>query len=114
MKRLVVAFAVTLSCTGARSADWTSFGLIDCGQWVIAAGTNKSTYKTWLAGYLSGLNGGHNLWVNNKLDPLDQLGSMDQAYVWMDNWCRTNPLEKLTHGGMVLYEELTTRAAKRR
>ena len=39
-------------------------------------------------------------------DPLDALNSADQAYLWMDNWCKANPLKKVSEGAVSLFIEL--------
>ena len=79
------------------------FGGSDCGQWV----NQQSEFrKTWLLGFLSGLNSGVVGTAGIKGDPLDKLNSADQAYVWMDNYCRANPLKKVSDGAHTLYREL--------
>jgi hypothetical protein len=95
---LVAMMAFTLE---ARSE--TSFGVPDCGQWISQP---TPWQKSWLLGFLTGTNV---LWnVTNQIphDPLDALSSAEQAYVWMDNYCRKNPLEKVMRGGWELFFEL--------
>ena len=109
MKQLVAALAVSLICGAATGAqDWSSFGKTDCGQWTLATPGDKDIYRTWLAGMLSGMNAARYLWQKNTNDPLQYI-SMDQASVWMDNFCKINPLEKLTTGGMTLFDQLMGR-----
>jgi hypothetical protein len=80
----------------------TIYGQPDCGEWL----TNRSSYeKGWLLGYMSGLSSMHDL---NKRpgDPLDKITSPNQIYIWMDNYCRKNPLQKIGNGGVSLFIEL--------
>jgi hypothetical protein len=103
--RVITAAAICLTAQSAFSQ--TGFGSPDCGQWL----AEKTTYrKAWLTGYLSGLNTAH--YAINKRDPLDLLSSMDQAFAWMDNYCRKNPLERVSSGGFELFVELLKREAK--
>lgn len=76
----------------------TAMGTYDCGQWF----SNPSAV-TWLAGYLSGLNAATP--YPNK-DPLDKLNSGAQMKLWMDNYCKANPLETVGGGANELYREL--------
>jgi hypothetical protein len=41
------------------------------------------------------------------------MNSADQAYVWLDNYCRQNPLERVRSGARDLYTELARRKAVR-
>lgn len=82
----------------------TTIGDYDCGQWVNNKGPAS---KSWLLGYLTGLNMmAADLKSNPKRDHLDKLNSADQAYLWMDNYCRANPLKRVSQGATALYIEL--------
>lgn len=39
-------------------------------------------------------------------DPLGRLKSAQQVYVWMDNYCKANPLKTVTEAGYELVVEL--------
>ena len=39
-------------------------------------------------------------------DPLDALSSAEQAFIWMDNYCRVNPLKHIGDGAEDLAVEL--------
>jgi len=83
---------------------YTSFGAVDCGEWVNQSKQSPAT-RTWLLGYMSGLAGMHNL--NDHLDnPLQKINSAQQIYVWMDNYCQKNPLKRVSDGGIDLFIEL--------
>jgi hypothetical protein len=55
--------------------------------------------KQWLVGYLSGVAAG--------LDK-DLLTGMnnDSIFLWMDNYCRANPLRRIDEGGYTLALEI--------
>jgi hypothetical protein len=110
MKTSIRVIAAVAICLAAQSSfSQTIFGAPDCGQWL----AEKSTYrKAWLSGYLSGLNSAH--YITYDRDPLDLLSSMDQAFAWMDNYCRKNPLEKVSIGGFILFVELVKKDKARK
>ena len=103
IKNLLIAIALGVVFLNPVQAS-TTFGNSDCGEWV-----NKSkstpTMRSWLIGYMSGLSVMHTL--NNKNDdPLDKINSVQQIYVWMDNYCQNNPLKSVMYGGTTLFIEL--------
>ena len=81
----------------------TVFGVPDCGEWIHH---QNASYKAWLLGYLSGINAAYN---GAKIDHLAQLSSAGQAFLWMDNYCRRNPLSNVDLGAAALFYELTDR-----
>lgn len=101
MRRLLVLVALTMCITAHAST--AMFGIPDCGSWIRSP---SPWQKAWLLGYMSGL---------ASMDPqpnvLNGVSSSDQLYLWMDNWCRANPLKSVEAGGNELYNEL---AAKKR
>ena len=75
-------------------------GASSCGQWVADRSTDRDEYvTTWLVGYLSGkaVATGKNFLKNtdNK-----------SVYLWMDNYCRSNPLRHISDGADDLAIEL--------
>jgi hypothetical protein len=101
IKNLLVAFVLGLLLVQpAISQTAVSFGMFDCGQWVAKSNLNS---RTWLAGYVSGLN---SALATPKNDPLNKINSIEQIYLWMDNFCQKNPLKTVQDGGNALYFEL--------
>ena len=116
----IIALCLSFNATAqtSRNSDvapptvTTSFGMPDCGQW-----TNKTRPGSdiWLSGYLNGLNKMFNITTNKSsqaYDPLGALSSMDQAFVWMDNWCKANPLSDVDEGAVGLFTELVSKKSK--
>lgn len=64
-------------------------------------------------GYLTGLNMMWDARRGTPGNPLNQLGSSKQAFLWMDNYCKANPLNSVADGGMDLILELAEKAKKR-
>jgi hypothetical protein len=104
MQKLLFALAFAISLVTPAHSQ-TTFGASDCGEWIKSQNIQK---RSWLMGYLSGINAAHYV-GNMKIDHLDKLSSADQAYVWMDNYCKQNPLNDLTLGGWLLFQELKSR-----
>jgi hypothetical protein len=102
MKRLLltVLLATTLS-----NQTWsaTAIGVIDCGQWVQDQSKTQQRIsdRSWLIGFLSGLN--QNDFYKNAFD---KVSSAQQVYLWMDNYCKANPLQNVADGGEMLMFEL--------
>jgi len=91
----------------------TSFGVPDCGQWIKKS---RPGSDVWLMGYLSGLNKMFNslsVKPNPAYDPLSELSSADQAFAWMDNWCRENPLKGVDEGALMLHTTLLAQKIRR-
>ena len=85
-------------------------GATSCGRWVeYEAKGNQNTEinfsRTWVVGYLSGLAsasqkefwGGGQSGVNN----LDTAS----VFLWIDNYCRANPLKDIDDAAMALFFE---------
>ena len=72
-----------------------------CGKWISEDDDNAShfAYEAWLFGYLSGV-----AYAVNK----DILKDTDRPSIelWMDNYCKANPLNKVYQGANDLYFEL--------
>lgn len=107
-----LSLALVLATSSTCVAQTTIFGGYDCGQWVNRP--KGHPMESWVTGYLSGLN---SMYTELKetpgiapIDPLDQLNSMDQAYVWLDNFCKANPLRALDGAARELYIELRVKA----
>jgi len=83
------------------------FGRIDCGEWLNPRSDIQGlTNKYWLMGYLTGIN---TMLMSPALDignVLGRLNSSQQAFAWMDKYCRDNPLLTPDLGGLTLMNEL--------
>jgi len=88
----------------------TTFGTRDCGQWMKRTDSvaTKSHNESWLVGFMSGLSTMYWIGVekNNKHDPLEKVNSAEQLFLWMDNYCNKNPLNRVSQGGLALFMEL--------
>ena len=77
-------------------------GLISCGVWVkdrVEKEIGEVVNEMWLIGYLSGLATGAN---SDFLRGSDN----ESIFLWVDNYCRANPLKNLDDAGIYLAYEL--------
>lgn len=102
-KALVTIVMTCSLLVASPSQAQAIFGVPDCGKWITQADFAK---KSWLLGFISGLNVAYKTFNPNSIDPLDKLSSGEQALVWMDKYCRENPLQRVDTGGTVLFLEL--------
>ena len=106
MKHKKPLILLILSCCLAQPVvGQTLFGNFDCGQWI---NNQNSMRKAWLLGYMSGLSSGTNP-DGKKKDWLGKVDSADQIYLFVENYCRANPLKRIEAAGLTLYVELLTK-----
>ena len=81
-------------------------GSSSCGVWVTDRNKNDMAAlrnEAWLVGFLSG----QAFWSNKEFwggkDRLDN----ESVFLWMDNYCRANPLKTIADGADILFEERT-------
>lgn len=98
--KLSSVLCVVLMSWSISGFTQTTFGKPDCGQWIK---DNSLRDKSWLLGFLSGLNSDP---PNQKHDFLNELNSAEQAYLYIDDYCRTNPLNNVSQGAFKLYIDL--------
>lgn len=98
---IVVAIGFTAN---SIATGFTYIGSASCGEWVQnrAKGDEKlanAAQEFWLLGYLSG--------VANGLG-VDFMKTANAASIelWMDNYCRNNPLDNIADGAVKLSREL--------
>lgn len=78
------------------------FGGTDCGSWIKNKTDNQ---KIWIAGYVSGLNTAGTAFGDK--DWLAKVDSVEQIFLFVDNYCQKNPLKRIESAGQALMFELT-------
>lgn len=98
VKAVLIIISILVSTT-AFAVD--TRGVRSCGVWIKERqnGRGGISSQTWLVGYLSGLAVGSGKDFMNGTDN-------DSIYLWVDNYCRANPLEHLLSAGEELATEL--------
>lgn len=106
-KRIRVALLATALLVSDMSFALTTMGDRSSGQWM----GNKSNAIShlgdvaWLSGILTGLAIGMNVDILAEPDG-------DSIALWMDNYCRAHPLDKLSAGAVALALELRSSMPK--
>lgn len=108
MKGLVA----TMICAAAMSLSTSSFALSTigdrtCGAWVSdrAEATGNLGSTSWLTGLMTGLA------IASDADVLKNTDGPSML-MWMDNYCRAHPLDRVATGATTLYFELRGRMGK--
>ena len=96
LKTTVLAIMLISSISVAQAQ--VIIGGPDCGTWF----KRKDRSSIWLAGFVSGVNS----LATKETDALAKMRSADQLYLWMDNYCKANPLNDVVSGALELYLEL--------
>ncbi len=113
MKLILCAMAMALAVTTgeARMVQVKGNGAQSCGEWVTARAKDALSAETvWVLGFLSGLAAGEGVdfWGTPgapRVNPLDNAS----VYLWMDNYCKANPLHMIaTAAGAPFWERAAT------
>jgi hypothetical protein len=82
-------------------------GTTGCASWTKErASPHHIQYRAWVDGFLSASN-----LADNDPDWMLQLANNSEGvYAWVDNYCRTNPLDSIVQAAMKLRDELKSRA----
>jgi hypothetical protein len=97
---VILIFGLLVS-TGARATE--PMGDTSCGKWVKERALDnvkgQLSLTSWLIGYLNGI---------ARWSEVDIISNVDRELlmVWMDSYCKSNPLESVEHGGFNLSIEL--------
>lgn len=85
-----------------------TFGNLDCGTWTKDRKNPQSVLtqinQVWVSGYVTALNIVLNQQI--KVDVFGNIQSIEQIYMWIDNYCKANPLEDVGLGIFTLANEL--------
>jgi hypothetical protein len=113
---ILVALSIQASAQGPGNMVFGQ-GMNSCGAWTQARQTRSVSAglsAQWVAGFLSGMNSQFNL--TSSPDPQDDplLGTdFDGLMAWIDNYCRSHPLETIIAAALKLMDELRARAQRR-
>lgn len=106
LKRLTLAM-IALLLTAHSASALTIRGARSCGDWVQGRTADRNTHaEAWLVGYLSG---------RAAASGVDLLKGTDNPslFLWMDNFCRAQPLKDIEDGASELVPELARKARNR-
>jgi hypothetical protein len=110
LQAMVVGLAILPPAALAQQGI-TAEGITDCASWVTSRTAGRAEYlEHYLLGLLNGLalGSGIEFWRAGGVKV-----SREQAYLWMDNYCRNNPLSNPITGAFALMNERTGNALAR-
>lgn len=111
-KKLITALALAAAAMSAQAGEPTGntvFGQPSCGDWLAPSHTvSEVRMDAWMVGYMSGLN------ANETDIKADVLGNVDvpSMRVYITNYCRRNPLDKVGKAANALYLDLIRRLGR--
>lgn len=98
MALLIFSLAISSAVPNANAINVRA--ATSCGQWVSEKGTWEGAGSNrWLLGFLSGLAAGGGKDILRGVDN-------ESIYLWVDNYCRANPLRGIDEAGWELYSTL--------
>lgn len=94
----------------AGVATW-GIGQISCGRFITererragAHGPYDATFRQWLLGFITALN-----WMDPNRQDLLEGSDAEGAMLWVENYCRTHPLDTFFDAALALRQELAAR-----
>jgi hypothetical protein len=99
---IIVALLLSTTASSSLLAQVVVRGMPSCGEWAKPDPNDVLTtvaFQRWLVGYMSGMA------IASKKDILSGTDNAS-LFLWMDNWCRANPLKDVAMGANELYFEL--------
>jgi hypothetical protein len=104
---LVIIAVLLCSSTGAEEQTLTEFSFkeVSCGQWKKLADSviGRAQYASWFRGFVSGYNFG------NPGNQVRRMPDVDTLALYVDKYCKENPLEQFTSAAQGLVVELLAR-----
>ena len=103
MRRVIICLCAFAFSQAVLADARTVLQPIDnsCGSWVEARQKNQKSIQLWYVGFISGIN------MKSEKNHLAKIDAAS-AYLWMDKYCRENPLKNIVEGSSDLFFELRT------
>jgi hypothetical protein len=105
---LAIVGLVVVQAKSALAEKRTQYGPggVTCGEWQQHRSTRNTAVfqlEAWVAGFLSGYN------LASDIDFLAPKATEVAYYAWIDNYCRQNPLNRVSEAATALKDELISR-----
>ena len=113
MKRTILVALLTMISTGTWSQEYWLIGAgnKDCGRYISENQVKGKDYyanTAWVDGFLSGVNAAFTS-LKYKDITLGKASSAESRILWIENYCRANPLDNLAGATDALVAELNKR-----
>ncbi len=107
--RLVIVSTLTVLLSSTVSAQAIAgAGTVSCGEMLSAISDERQlefTFQSWSQGFMSALNRSR---YSNGLDTVD-ISDNEGQWLWLQDYCRDNPLVSFLIASNRLFEELMSR-----
>ena len=102
MEKIILPLILIAGTISPASQGYTIFGAgtLSCDKWIEERSQNSGLsfgMETWILGFLTGAG-----WQGANPQDVDN----SALYVWVDNFCRENPLKNITSASAALTIEL--------
>ena len=107
VKAIAVLTTVMLCIAGVANAKEIMVfgaGSNSCGNWLKDGGS--VTERAWLQGYITS----YNQWKLQVDDDVAKSTDASGMFAWMNNYCRSHPLDPIANAAAVLIVELVVRS----
>lgn len=101
----MVMMTILLTLNVSHAKELAIMGNRSCGFWVkhrAEGGWPTLVEENWLFGFLSGLATGTDKDILQSTDA-------ESITLWMDNYCKANPLSSISAGAQAMFAELVNR-----
>lgn len=110
--RPLLLLATSSALAQDKPISMLSYDDVSCGAWVKSAEVNwaRAQYFSWFRGFVSGYNFGN---PDNQLH-LERMPNKETLYLFIDKYCRDNPLNPFVSAAFNLVEELRERPVEKK
>jgi HdeA/HdeB family len=105
MKKIILLVLLVfsqISFSKDQSVPTFAFRDSSCGTWFKTKETYQETYWFWFRGFVSGYNYGN----NDYYVYIDKLPNQETIFLYVDKYCRENPLNDFTIAMWKMIDEL--------
>jgi hypothetical protein len=115
VQRLILGLSIAAVLQSPVSGTPLTITIVDCGKWLKARDAHDAS-RTILETYVNGVIDGMTLGSDISIRGIGYVKySDDQIFYWLDNYCKTNPLQIIAPGLEKFANEATNNAyAKQR
>ena len=106
MRAILISIVFVLFLSGTAMAAYTHYFYFEmgCGDYISTSGSNRSQLNTGIAGFITG--------INYSKGRMTNAVSAKSLYLWVENYCKENPLDRFADALSELDYELEGRAGK--
>jgi hypothetical protein len=100
---------------GDKAFPVVALGAPSCGSWFDNSMRLQNNW--WILGFMSGTESEYRIWEQHLTqkagpEPLAAIRDGSQVFLWVDKYCKENPLEDLVSAGRLLFLELQEKVTK--